>query len=467
MKQKLRGARAIAIEILCSWEETHLPVDQIMDKQIGTTLLADPRDRQLVMSLVYGVIRWRGYLDWVLGEFSKHPLGKMKNRTLQALRIGLFQLIFLDRIPPSAAINETVQSLKDMKQPKWLTGFVNGILRSVERQKKNIPTPFNKMKLPDSARLSHPQWLIRRWKNRYGAAAAAAICLENNREPGLCLRTNSSLITAEALLESLQNEGLNAEPGKYCPLAVRLTDFHGPVPGIPGFAEGFFQVQDEAAQLVSLLLGPLKEKRSYLDGCAGLGGKTSHLAQMLPQETGLIAVEPNGARLKKLGENLARLRLDTTVTIVEGMLDSLLPEMKGKFAGVLIDAPCSGLGVIRRHPDIRWNRKESDLLRYQETQLDLLSKAAQLVDFEGILVYATCSTEPEENEEVIEKFLAGHPQFALTDCRGSLPENAERFIDDMGLFRTLPGRDDLDGFFAAKLTRIKNEKRQHIELLDD
>ena len=451
-----KSTRYITIEILCSWEESRLPIDQLMEQYISNISLGDPRDRQLIMSLVYGVIRWRGYLDWVVEKFSKHPLSKMKSRTLQALRVGIFQLLFLDRVPASAAINETVQALKDMKQPKWLTGFVNGLLRAVSRQKETIPDPRRETKdtsLPDAARLSHPDWLIDRWKNRYGAAETAAICRKNNTAAPLCLRVNALRTTPSGFLEKLSQAGLKAEPGKFSPLAITLVDYHGPVTEIPGFAEGLFQVQDEAAQLVSLLLGPLQPEKSYLDACAGLGGKTSHLAQMLPHAGELVAIEPNLGRIKKLKENLGRLRLDTTVTIVEGMLGSLLPDNKEKFDGILIDAPCSGLGVIRRQPDIRWNRRPDDLLRYQEAQLALLKDAAQLITPKGILVYATCSTEPEENDEVIKKFLAMHPQFILSDCRDMLPESGACLVVSQGFFRTLPGHDDLDGFFAARLIK--------------
>jgi len=454
MKKSSQGPRYIAIEILCHWEKSRLPVDRVIEKFISSIVFNDLRDRQLTLSLVYGIIRWRGYLDWVIAEFSKHPLAKMKPRTLQGLRVGIFQLFFLDRVPASAAINETVQALKDMKQPKWLTGFVNGILRNVKRQLHNIATPFNNMPLPESAKLSHPDWLIERWKNRYGDKLAAAICLENNREAHLCLRTNTTLTTTEGLLEKFNEAGLIAEQGKYSPLAVKLIDYHGPVINIPGFEEGLFQVQDEAAQLVAMLLGSLENKKKYLDGCAGLGGKTSHLAQVLPADGKLVAIEPNVGRVKKLRENLARLRLETSVTIIEGTIETLLPDMKEKFAGVLIDAPCSGLGVIRRHPDIRWNRTPDDLLRYQDKQSSILESAAQLLAPGGTLVYITCSTEPEENEEVIHKFLAEHSRFLISNCGNMLPENGRPLVDKKGFFRTLPGRDDLDGFFAAKL--IKN-----------
>jgi 16S rRNA (cytosine967-C5)-methyltransferase len=455
MKKLNQGPRYIAIEVLCRWEQSRLPVDQVIDKIFSNIILDDPRDRQLALSMVYGVIRWRGYLDWVIGEFSQYPLAKMKLRTLQGLRVGIFQLFFLDRVPASAAINETVQALKEMKQPKWLTGFVNGILRNVKRQLPDIATPFNKMQLPEAAMLSHPEWLIRRWKNRYGDKLAYTICLENNKEAHLCLRTNTTLTITEELLEKFENAGLHAEQGKYSPLAVRLIDYHGPVTNIPGFAEGLFQVQDEAAQLASLLLGPL-EKNSYLDGCAGLGGKTSQLAQVMPAEGKLFAIEPNIERVKKLRDNLARLRLDTSVTIIEGTINSLLPDMKEKFAGVLIDAPCSGLGVIRRNPDIRWNRTPDDLLRYQDKQSAILDSGAQLLAPGGTLAYITCSTEPEENEEVIHRFLTKHSRFLVSSCRDMLPESASILVDDDGFFRTLPGQDDLDGFFAARLIKKQN-----------
>lgn len=460
MKTLIRGARFIAIEILCSWEEKGLPVDQVMENQLSRQALADPRDRQLIQSLVYGVIRWRGYLDWLIGQFSRTPLAKIKNRTLQALRVGILQLLFLDRVPVSAAINETVQALKDMRQPKWITGFVNGILRSVDRNRRDITHPMDEKigdTLPEAARLSHPDWLVSRWKSRYTTPAAYELCQLNNTEPALCLRVNTSLATPGALRQKLADAGLNVEAGKYSPLAIRLDDYHGSITALPGFTEGEFQVQDEAAQLVSLLMGPLKPGRIYLDGCAGLGGKTSHLAQMLPRGAGLFASEPHPGRIQKLRENLVRLRLDTTVTIVEGTLDSLLPESREKFSGVLIDAPCSGLGVIRRHPDIRWNRKPADLLRYQEIQLGLLDHAAQLVAPGGTLLYATCSTEPEENDEAVRQFLESHPGFSAANCRDVLPESAAALVDKQGFLRTLPGRDDLDGFFGARLVKLKSD----------
>ena len=459
MKKTSQSARYIAIDILCRWEESRLPADQLMDRYLAKAALADPRDRQLIFSLVYGVLRWRGYLAWVVKKYSKQPLAKINNRALHALMAGIFQLLFMDRIPASAAVNETVQALKKMKQPQWVAGFVNGILRSVDRERSNIPKPpdrNNVAGLPQTALLSHPQWLIDRWRRRYGADGVRSMCLQNNTRAPICLRVNTALTSPAALLKKLADSGLNAEAGKFSPLAIRIDDYHGPVTALAGFAEGLFQIQDEAAQLVSMLCGTPEPGKSYLDACAGLGGKTSHLAQLLAPGSKLVAVEPNALRIKKLRQNLIRLQLAAAVTIVEGTLAALLPEDNEKFARLLLDVPCSGLGVIRRHPDIRWNRKPADLLRYQEKQLGLLKEAAGLVAPAGVIIYATCSTEPEENDEVIEKFLAGQPQFVLSDCAGLLPEAGARLVDDQGYFRTLPGRDDLDGFFAARLMKLKS-----------
>jgi 16S rRNA (cytosine967-C5)-methyltransferase len=247
---------------------------------------------------------------------------------------------------------------------------------------------------------------------------------------------------------------MSVEPGKFSPIAIRVADFHGAVTAIPGFSEGLFQIQDEAAQLVTLLLGPLKAGNIYLDACAGLGGKTSHLAQIMPAGSILEASEPHAGRVKKLRENLVRLRLEKRVTIVEGTIESLLPARKEKYHGILLDAPCSGIGVIRRHPDIRWNRNPADLLRYQEMQADLLDTAADLVAPAGTLVYVTCSIEPEENETVVEKFLEKHHYFKVSECREALPESSADLVDSRGFFRTLPSRDNLDGFFAAKLIKM-------------
>lgn len=444
-----KTTRYIAIEILSEWQQTKEPVDAVMEKLLRNFSLADERDNHLVMAMVYGVIRWQGYLDGILSEFSKHPLRKMKIRTLQALRIGIYQLLFMDRVPGSAAVNETVQALKSAKQPKWITGFVNGVLRTVVKNKNNLSDPWSEQSILQS----HPQWLIKRWQKRYSQQKTIEICQANNTEASVCLRVNTKQIQVADFMDLLAKTEINAEVGDFAPEAVRLIDYKGSITQIPGFQEGFFQVQDEAAQLVTLLMGFLGVG-NYLDGCAGLGGKTSLSAQMLPEGSHIMAVEPNIHRQKLLQENVERLKLADGVEIYKGSLEDFKKEKKELFKGILIDAPCSGLGVIRRHPDIRWNRTKEDLLRYQEKQLFLLDTAADMLEPGGVLVYVTCSIEPEENDDVVEKFLKNNPEFKVEDGKKFLPQNAASLVDDKGFFRTIPDKKGLDGFFAARLIRV-------------
>lgn len=456
---RLRGenkktSRYITIEVLSEWQQSKEPVDSVMETVLQGFSLDDSRDNQLVMALVYGVIRWRGYLDGILAEFSKHPLDKMKVRTLQALRIGLYQMLFMDRIPDSAAINETVQALKSAGQPKWITGFVNGVLRTIAKNKNNLPDPWSEQAMLQS----HPHWLIKRWRQRYGQQKTVEICRADNTEASVCLRVNTRAIPVADFLDQLKASGIKAEAGNFAPEGVRLIDYKGSVINLPGFQEGFFQVQDEAAQLATLLMGTLAAG-AYLDGCAGLGGKTSHLAQMLPEGSHLVAVEPNIHRQKLLQGNLERLKFPADVEIYKGSLEDFKKEKKEFFKGILIDAPCSGLGVIRRHPDIRWNRSKDDLPRYHRKQLSLLNTAAGMLEPGGVLVYVACSIEPEENDEVIEQFLGNHQDFIVEDGKKILPQKAADLVDAKGFFRTTPDKRGLDGFFAARLKKKLTRRR--------
>ena len=433
------------MDTLLAWEKSQEPLDQVLESMLSGGALDDPRDRQLVMALVYGVVRWQGYLDAIIQKFSRHPLRTMKPLTVTALRVGLYQLIFLDRIPESAAINETVQALKSARQPKWLTGFVNGVLRAMARQRAALPAPDEA-----AAVLSHPAWLVARWEALFGPERTRRICWINNTQPVLVVRVNSRRISADDWMNLLREKGIACERGLFAPEAVRITNFQGPVIALPGYGEGFLAVQDEAPQLVAPLLAPFTGA-SYLDGCAGLGGKTLHLAQLLPEGARLVAVEPSLKRQTLLRANLQRLG-GPEIEIQGGTLQEFAAQRQEAFAGVLVDAPCSGLGVIRRQPDIRWQRSLAALQGYQEKQLALLAAAAGLVGKGGVLVYATCSIEPMENDEVIAAFLNEHPEFSSTPAQEYLPEAARGFCDGKGFLKTTP-EEGLDGFFAARMVR--------------
>lgn len=444
--KKADSARQVALEVLLQWEKEGGPVDLLVTE--FSPGLPDPRDHYLVKTLVYGVLQNRTLLDYILRQFSRLPLNRLKKIVLLCLRLGLYQLLFLDRIPAPIAVHETVAVLKQRSQPKQLTGMVNAILRNVLRRQEG--GDWQPLRIDDlQVRWSHPEWLVARWRLRYGDRMTARICQSDNRPPPLVLRVNTRKIDRERYLDLLHHAGITGKKGDFSPDAVYVIDHRGSPEKLPGYSEGFFQVQDEGAQLISYLLGPMTAG-SYLDCCAGLGGKTGHLAQMLPSGAKLVAIEPHRERQSLFIENAKRLDI-SGIELFRGSLQEFCEKERGErqFTGILLDAPCSGLGVIRRHPEIRWNRKPEDLATYCRQQQGLLFLAAGLLQPGGVLVYATCSTEPEENEEVVRGLLSGLPELIQENCLARLPETAKPLVNKQGYFQTMPGQGELDGFFAA------------------
>ncbi len=410
------------------------------------------------MNLIYGVLRQRQTLEALLQSLCRQPLSRIKTFVRQALLTGLYQLFFLDRIPESAAVNETVKALQTAHLPKSLQGFVNGVLRESLRRKQTLAGLLHQDKAGDPF-LNHPDWLVRRWRQRYGREEMQRICATNNQQSPLILLVNTCVTSREQLLADIEQEGITVQPGVYSRDALILPDFHGTVSRLPGYSQGHFQVQDEAAQLLALLLGPIRKGGLYLDGCAGLGGKTGNLIQLCASsQATIVAVEPDLQRQQKFSENMERLHPDAAVTLHGMDLEHFAQGCGLRFDGILIDAPCSGTGVTGRHPDIRWNRQEGDLARYQQVQLALLEEAAGLLAADGTLVYATCSLEPEENEELIALFLGRNPDFMTDECTPFLPPAARELISNK-FFAPHPG-PSIDGFFGARLVRVSGNRGQ-------
>ena len=439
----------MAVLCLTAWERKKEPLAPLVDTFIHRSGLP-ALDRHLAVNLVHGVLRRMQSLDTVITKFSKFPLNKMKTLTIMALRVGVFQIIFLDRIPESAAVNETVNVMKMENQPRWLVNFVNGVLRSVARNQDRLPEPMG-MEKGTGPVLDHPDWLVSRWQAMYGESVTREICRVNNSEPLLTLRVNTRHVDPGELTELFRQKGFVSRPGKYAPDSLVLEGYTGPVTDLPGYEDGLFHIQDEAAQLVSFLLGPFDGPGDYLDGCAGLGGKTCQLDQMIHPGASLYAVEPSSQRFRLLKENCQRMH-SNEISIFNEKLDAFAAATKHRFRGILIDAPCSGTGVIRRHPDIRWNRREKDLLSYRQKQLELLEQGGELVTPGGVMVYATCSIEPEENGEIVASFLRKHKDFTVSDCRQYLPDTAVHLVSGDGFFAPTPA-DGMDGFFGARLLR--------------
>ncbi|CAG34853.1 16S rRNA (cytosine(967)-C(5))-methyltransferase RsmB [Desulfotalea psychrophila] len=447
------SSRYIAAETLCQVYKKQQPVKPILEKLCQQKQL-NPRERSLAMNMVFGVLRKRQYLDILLRKLSTVRLKKLDPFVHQALTVGLYQLFFLDSIPESAIVNEAVNSCKTAKVHKRLHGFVNGILRNATRQKEALA---NGMKEQEQEIHTTPSGLFKRWQERFGLEKARYICEINGEEPPLTLRVNSTKTSIDDFEALLTREGITGTRGP-APESLIIEDYQGLIGDIPGYKDGLFQVQDSAAQLASLLLLPIKSGGHYLDACAGLGGKTSHIIQLgADKEIKVIAVEPDAKRKEKFITNIERLFTHHEVELHPTSLQEFKASNTQAFDGILVDAPCSGTGVIRRQPDIRWNRKEEDFLQKQIIQLEILSLAAEMLAPTGILVYATCSLEIEENEDLIKKFLLLFPDFYLTDCQNYLPEEVGEHIrpakdGDGSFFAPLPSKR-LDGFFAARLAR--------------
>ena len=438
-----KTARYAAIETLFKLNQTRAPISQIFERTIAERKVTSS-DRQLAMKICYGVLRQKDYLDLILSHLCNQPISRIKPFAYHALQTGLYQLFFLDRVPESAAVNETVKAVAAARLPKSIQGFVNGVLRQSIRQRPELPRPDSQ------PLLNHPQWLTRRWQNNFGLQTMEQICQANNKEPHLCLSVTPRSTKSE-LVDLLRKNNISTRLGRYAPDAVIVENYQRSVTLLPGFKEGFFQIQDQAAQLATLLLGPFHHGTHYLDCCAGVGGKTAHLLSLTNGDSAtIVALEPSLDRISQLRENIGRTTKSSTFTAHNETLEQYSASSKDTFDRILVDAPCSGTGVIGRHPDIRWNREEPQLISYQKQQLLLLEQAAKLLAPGGVMVYATCSIEPEENYQVIEHFLKQHRHFSLTDCRDYLPPQAHPFING-NCFAPLPA-EEIDGFFAARLT---------------
>jgi 16S rRNA (cytosine967-C5)-methyltransferase len=447
----LSPARQAALRVLSDFDRQPQPIDHLL-AAAGRRPLSD-RDRALAHALVYGVLRWRRRLDGVIARHSKRPLAKIDGRLLNVLRIGLFQILLMERIPASAAVNTAVELAK-ATAGAWSGGFVNGILRSVLRD----PSAPMESYLPADplARLgveaSFPDWMLRRWAQRLGLDEARRMCQALNQLPPMVLRTNTLRTPREALLSALAPRAEAVRPTAHARDGVRLEGVTASFIDTQAFRDGWFQVQDEAAQLVGELVAPQKGE-TVLDACAGLGGKTGHLAQMMANQGSLWAADREAHKLQTLAAEMERLGVSMVTPKAVDWQTASLADGWPRFHRVLVDAPCSGLGVIRRHPDAKWNIDKRNLAAFGQRQLDLLGRLAPLVRPGGLLVYAVCSLEPEETREVVEGFRERFPEWAVDRDLTEVPPAVHGLLDPQGCLDTRPLLETMDGFFAVRLRR--------------
>ena len=467
--QTAPSARAIALSLLVESVESEEGVDILLDRALARCSF-DSRERALTVELTYGVLRRLATIDWRLEPVLDKPLLRLPVAVQMVLRLGTYQLLFLDRIPQSAAVNESVnlsRAFAGTLGRDW-SGFVNAVLRALLRYPAQPwPSMDHDAAQALAVRYSVPGWLSRRWVERLGVASAEAVCEGISVAPPMTLRVNQLITTREALLETFAQAGIAAKPTNVSPLGI-LVEEGGLVPSLPGFQEGAFYVEDEAAQLIPPLLNP-QPGDIVLDACAAPGGKSTHLADLMQNKGTIYAIDRKGARLDLLRSNCRRLGVQIVLPIVSDirqprewvpMIEAAGPPSTKKARvgtsvdRILVDAPCSGLGVLRRHPEAKWRKDEQTLPRHQALQCQMLEAVAPCLRPGGVLVYSTCSTEPEENEDVIERFCRAHAEFQRESVVSWLPPAAEGFVTQQGTLSTVGNLCSMDGFYAARLRKV-------------
>lgn len=438
------GPRGAAVKLLNRIERTDSYLDKLLDAELKSKDIPDI-DKSLFAEIVHGVLRWQGRLDWILNGFTHGNFLKSEVNIRNALRVALYQIMFLTQVPQYAAVNEAVEFIKKIRGEKF-AGFVNAVLRNIIRTLDAIhyPDPEEDLVQYLAVYYSHPTWMVKRWLDRFGRQETEKFLSVNNEIPDLTLRINKLKITPSDFLALLEKNNINFQGSSYIDYFIRVKSLSG-ISQLNIFQSGFFTVQDESAAFPVLLLDPKSGER-IIDMCAAPGGKTTFIAELMKNEGTVVAIDKYESKLNLIKASCQRLGI-TNVETLAADSSELTIEPADR---ILVDAPCSGLGALRKKPDIKWKREPEDIQKLTIRQLSLLENASRLLKQGGILVYSTCTTEREENNEVVEKFLQKHPEFVV--------ENATYYVNKSvvtsdGFVETYPHHHHLDGSFAVRLVK--------------
>ncbi len=439
--------REVALKILVDINEkkaySNIELSK-MDKDL------DQRDENLVREIVYGIIENKLYIDHIISKASKIRLKKIHPVILEILRMGIYQILFMDKIPNSAAVNESVKLAKKYGH-KGTIGYVNGILRAITRDKDK----FLKIDESDKAQFisikySHPKWIVERWIKEYGVDFTEKLCKANNETPYLNIRVNTLKTKKDELISKLTEKGIKLKEGLYADDCI-IVDGANNITSLQEFRDGLFTIQDESSMLVAQIMDPVGGS-TVLDVCSAPGGKSTHVAQYMGNMGMIISRDIFNHKIKLIEENSKRLGID--IIKLENH-DALMKDNKliGKIDYVLLDAPCSGLGLIRRKPEIKWNRSEEDISILSKLQYDIIDNVKDYIKPGGILVYSTCTIEKDENINIINRFIGENPDFKLDsiDDKFRFKENLDTLQD--GYVQLFPHLHNTDGFFIAKLVK--------------
>jgi 16S rRNA (cytosine967-C5)-methyltransferase len=448
-KSLYSGPRGTAVKVLNRVERTDSYLDKVLDSELRSGELSDP-DKGLLNEIVHGVLRWQNKLDWVLNGFSHGNFAKSEINVKNTLRVALYQILFLDRIPHAAAVNEGVEFIKRIRGDKP-AGLVNAVLRNIIRNIDGIryPDPAEDEVQYLAVFYSHPHWMIKRWLRRYGREETERLMVANNERPGMALRINRLKIDPAVFKKQLSDQQIPFTSSPHLQHFVRVKTLSR-IGQMDLFKNGMFTIQDESAALPCQLLDVRPGQRVF-DLCAAPGGKTTNLAEIMNNTGEIIALDKYEAKLamikgsaERLGLHNIRMRAIDATTFDEAPADR-----------ILLDAPCSGLGTLAKKPDMKWKRDQMDIVKLTVTQRAMMENAATLLKPGGVLVYSTCTMEPEENEELVSAFLADHPEFRI-DPAGQFV--SPELVAPGGWVATLPHRHGMDGSFAVRL--VKNASVQ-------
>ncbi|UOF89201.1 16S rRNA (cytosine(967)-C(5))-methyltransferase RsmB [Fodinisporobacter ferrooxydans] len=448
--RKSKSAREVALQTLLRVEQEQAYSNLALQSELSGNRQLKQVDRAFVTEIVYGTMQRLHTIDTMLAKFLKQPLLKLDGEVRNLLRLSVYQLVFLDRVPAFAAINEAVEIAK--LRNRRASGFVNGVLRNVHRAGSavwDMQFPTREEQLAFAS--SHPLWLVRAWVKQYGFEQTEQICKANLERPKLCLRVNRLRLDQGECLQRLREKGVDATASDIVPEAILLKQGLD-ISTLPEFQEGLVTVQDESSMLVAYCLQPEAHMR-VLDACAAPGGKTTHIAECMNDQGTVVACDIHPHKIELIEHGKARLQLSSVRTVVSDMRD--LPT-DTQYDRILLDAPCSGLGVLRRKPDIKWAKQARDIDELTLLQRDLLEHAAKLLNPGGVLVYSTCTLDKKENQHQILQFLENHPEYRLETVQPFLPESVRSYVAAEGWLEVLPHYFGGDGFFIARMRKISD-----------
>ncbi|WP_342551932.1 16S rRNA (cytosine(967)-C(5))-methyltransferase RsmB [Paenibacillus sp. FSL R7-0652] len=445
------SARALAVKVLSAVEQDGAYSNLELNRRLKEAELSSA-DAGLATELVYGTIARRNTLDYYLERFVAKGMAKLQSWVRSLLRISAYQLIYLDRIPEHAVVSEAVNLAKKLGH-QGISGMVNGVLRNMIRNKEQLHIPSD---LPAPERISlehsHPLWMVERWIAQYGEETTEAICRANNEPPAVSVRVNTTMTTRDKLMEEMADAGAVVDVSRLSPDGI-LVRSGGNMALTSWYRDGLFSVQDESSMLVAEAVAP-EEGHHVLDCCAAPGGKTAHMAEKMRDRGHITANDVHAHKRELILEQAERLGLSCIDAVTGDALDLNKRYAESSFDRILLDAPCSGLGVIRRKPDVKWTKSASDIEEISSLQRELLDRAAPLLKPGGILVYSTCTIEASENEEMVADFLNRHPEYrAIGTPFWSQPE-AANWKPVNGGVQILPQYAHSDGFYIARLTRV-------------